>query len=451
MTDCSMPRIERLGEVSVQVFETDGLIGTAVAPAVLAYLFHRIEARFDGRPTLLIIDEGWLALDDADFAGQLREWLKTLRKKNASVVFATQSLADIDGSAIAPAIIESCPTRILLPNDRAIEPQIMAIYRRFGLNDRQIEILARATPKRDYYCQSRRGNRLFELGLGEVALAFTAASSKADQALIEQVLAEHGRDNFVSGWLKARDIAWAIDLIPQLASWRHPNEPPPSYRDRQRDRARRVRRSRAAAAQLVVFDPNNYAQNVLTAARALQQINNQIASLQNQAQMLINQAKNLATLPFSSLLQLEQSIQRTQQLLAQAQRIAYDIQQIDRAFSTTYAPASSSLSDQALIANAQSRWQNAVAGLQDAMRMQATVVGNLDTNRTQMSALVTCEPGRDRGAAGEPGRQSASRTAGTATCRSHGNRRGSRARAEPGVSPSARPLKTRAGNNCDVS
>ena len=208
---------ERLGTSSVQVFETDGLIGTAVAPAVLSYLFHRIEARFDGRPTLLIIDEGWLALDDADFAGKLREWLKTLRKKNASVVFATQSLADIDGSAIAPAIIESCPTRILLPNDRAIEPQIMAIYRRFGLNDRQIEILARAIPKRDYYCQSRRGNRLFELGLGEVALAFTAASSKADQALIDRVLTEHGQLGFVTGLLKARDLAWACDLIPQLA------------------------------------------------------------------------------------------------------------------------------------------------------------------------------------------------------------------------------------------
>ncbi|UPK28097.1 conjugal transfer protein TrbE [Bradyrhizobium sp. 195] len=208
---------ERLSEASVQVFETDGLIGTSVAPAVLAYLFHRIEDRFDGRPTLLIIDEGWLALDDADFAGKLREWLKTLRKKNASVVFATQSLADIDGSKLAPAVIESCPTRILLPNDRAIEPQIMAIYRRFGLNDRQIEILARATPKRDYYCQSRRGNRLFELGLGEIALAFAAASSKADQALVDRVLAEHGRDEFVNGWLKARDLGWACNLIPQLA------------------------------------------------------------------------------------------------------------------------------------------------------------------------------------------------------------------------------------------
>ena len=138
---------ERLGDADVQAFETEGLIGTGAAPAVLAYLFHRIEARLDGRPTLLIIDEGWLALDDPGFAAQLREWLKTLRKKNASVVFATQSLADIETSAIAPAIVESCPTRIFLPNERAIEPQITAIYRRFGLNDRQIEIIGRATPR----------------------------------------------------------------------------------------------------------------------------------------------------------------------------------------------------------------------------------------------------------------------------------------------------------------
>ena len=147
------------------------------------------------------------------------------------------------------------------------------------------------------------------------------------------------------------------------------------------------------SAQLVVFDPSNYAQNVLTATRALQQITNQITSLQNQAQMLINQARNLATLPFSSLLQLEQSILRTQQLLAQAQRIAYDIQQIDRAFATSYATASSSASSQALIANAQTRWQNSIAGLQDTMRVQATVVGNLNTNRTQMSALVGVSQG----------------------------------------------------------
>lgn len=209
---------ERIGEASVQAFETEGLIGTGAAPAVLAYLFHRIGDRLDGRPTLMIVDEGWLALDDADFAGQLREWLKTLRKKNASVVFATQSLSDIDGSDIAPAIIESCPTRLLLPNERAIEPQITAIYRRFGLNDRQIELLSRATPKRDYYCQSRRGNRMFELGLGEVALAFAAASSKTDQAAIDRLLAEHGREAFVPAWLEHRGAGWAVDLIPNLGN-----------------------------------------------------------------------------------------------------------------------------------------------------------------------------------------------------------------------------------------
>jgi P-type conjugative transfer protein TrbJ len=143
-----------------------------------------------------------------------------------------------------------------------------------------------------------------------------------------------------------------------------------------------------SSAQVVVFDPNNYAQNVLTAARALQQINNQITSLQNQAQMLINQARNLASLPYSSLQQLQSSIQRTQQLLTQAQRVAYDVQQIDTAFSSTYAPASASTSNQTLISNAQARWQTSVSALQDALRVQAGVVGNLDTNRTQMSALV---------------------------------------------------------------
>ena len=209
---------EHLGTATVQAFETEGLIGTDSAPAVLAYLFHRIEDRLDGSPTLIIIDEGWLALDDEGFSGQLREWLKTLRKKNASVIFATQSLSDIDGSAVAPAIIESCQTRLLLPNERAIEPQITAIYRRFGLNDRQIEIIARAMPKRDYYCQSRRGNRLFELGLSEIALALCAASSKTDQAAIAKIIDEHGQDGFLAAWLRFRGASWAADLIPNLTN-----------------------------------------------------------------------------------------------------------------------------------------------------------------------------------------------------------------------------------------
>jgi P-type conjugative transfer protein TrbJ len=148
-----------------------------------------------------------------------------------------------------------------------------------------------------------------------------------------------------------------------------------------------------AFAQWIVFDPNNFTQNVLTAARELQQVTNQITSLQNEAQMLINQARNLASLPYSSLQQLQSSIQRTQQLLAQAQNIAYNVQQIDHAFQTTYGGANASQSNQALIANAQQRWQNSVGGLQDALRVQAGVVGNLDTNRTATGALQATQAG----------------------------------------------------------
>ncbi len=205
---------EHLGSASVQAFETEGLVGAGSAAAVLSYLFHRIEDRLDGRPTLIMIDEGWLVLDSPAFAAQLRQWLKTLRKKNASVVFATQSLADIETSGIASAIIESCPTRLFLPSDRAGEPQIARIYERFGLNARQIEILSRATPKRDYYCQSRRGNRLFELGLGEVALAFVAASAKTDQLRIAQLMEDHGHAGFARAWLRHRGLVWAADLLP---------------------------------------------------------------------------------------------------------------------------------------------------------------------------------------------------------------------------------------------
>ena len=140
---------------------------------------------------------------------------------------------------------------------------------------------------------------------------------------------------------------------------------------------------------IIVFDPSNYAQNVLTAARTLEQITNQITSLQNEAQMLINQAKNLASLPYSALQTLQQNVQRTQQLLQQAQGIAFNVQQIDQMFAQKYGNVSMSASNQQMVAYARSRWQNTVGGLQDAMRVQAGVVGNIDTNRTQMSALVS--------------------------------------------------------------
>jgi type IV secretion system protein TrbE len=205
---------DRLALTQVQCFETETLMGQAGAVLpVLTYLFHRLEERFDGSPTLLVLDEAWLFLDNPLFAARIREWLKVLRKKNVAVVFATQSLADIAGSSIAPAIIESCPQRIFLPNDRAVEPQQRAAYEKFGLNERQVELIARATPKRDYYLQSQRGNRLFDLGLGRIALAFCGASDPASQRRIDRLLAEHGPDNFARRWLEARGLDWAAAAL----------------------------------------------------------------------------------------------------------------------------------------------------------------------------------------------------------------------------------------------
>jgi P-type conjugative transfer protein TrbJ len=145
-----------------------------------------------------------------------------------------------------------------------------------------------------------------------------------------------------------------------------------------------------ARAQMTVFDPSNYSQNVLTAARALEQVNNGIQSLQNQATSLINEARNLASLPYSALEPLQQAIGQTQQLLAQAQRIAYDVSSIDQAFTHAYPQTStSSTSSQQLLTDAQTRWQNSLAGFQDAMRVQAGVVQNLDRTRTEIGNLVS--------------------------------------------------------------
>ncbi|HUA23339.1 MAG TPA: conjugal transfer protein TrbE [Steroidobacteraceae bacterium] len=204
---------DRLGSADVQGFEMEELMHSKAAVlAVLHYLFQRFEERFDGAPTLLILDEAWLFLDDPVFASRIRQWLKTLRKKNVSVIFSTQSLADIRDSSIAPAIIESCASRIFLANPQATEPQIRTIYEGFGLNARQIAIVAQATPKRDYYYQSRLGNRIFDLDLGPVALAFAGASTQEDQRAIDAVAAKAGSGYFASAWLRHRGLDWAAEL-----------------------------------------------------------------------------------------------------------------------------------------------------------------------------------------------------------------------------------------------
>ncbi|PTD25487.1 P-type conjugative transfer protein TrbJ [Sphingomonas fennica] len=139
----------------------------------------------------------------------------------------------------------------------------------------------------------------------------------------------------------------------------------------------------------VVYDPTNYASNVLQAARALEQINNQIRQIQNQATSLVNEARNLASLPFSSLATLQAQMQQTRRLLGDAQRIAYDVRDIQNAFSSRYAGSALTGNAGQMVANANARWEDSVGAFQDALRVQAGVVGNLDGTRSSVDSLVT--------------------------------------------------------------
>ncbi len=207
----------RLSLSHFETYELETLMATpsAVAP-VLSALFHEIERQLDGRPTLLVLDEAWLFLGETGFAAKIREWLKTLRKKNAAVVFATQSLDDVARSSIASTLIESCPTQVFLPNPRALEPASADLYRLFGLNRRQLELVAWAAPKRAYYWRQPRGRRLFDLRLSGVALALCGASAPEDQTLIDDVLSRAGPDGFAREFLKAKGVHHVDDVFDAL-------------------------------------------------------------------------------------------------------------------------------------------------------------------------------------------------------------------------------------------
>lgn len=188
-------------EADFITFEMEDILNVnkAVVPT-LSYLFHRIETeKLNGRPTLLPLDECWIFLSHKTFAPKIREWLKVLRKKNASVVFATQSLSDIANSDILSAVLDSCYSRIYLANPTASEQK--ELYKTFGLNDREIEIIKYSTPKRQYYFKSVEGNRLFELGLSPLELSYVAASSYEDQEKCKE-LAHLSTEEFNKEWLK---------------------------------------------------------------------------------------------------------------------------------------------------------------------------------------------------------------------------------------------------------
>jgi type IV secretion system protein VirB4 len=201
-------KTDSLGDDMFQVFELEHLMQSGQSSArnvvpVLLYLFHRIEQRLDGRPTLLILDEAWTLIDNSLFAEKIRDWLKTLRKKNAAVVFATQSVSDVLAKPITAAILESCLTKILLPNPEARSTVSSAAYKQIGLSERQIDILSYAVPKRHYYYMSPQGQRLFDLGLGPTALSFIGASGKEDLATVRRLGAAFG-DDWPAEWLWQR-------------------------------------------------------------------------------------------------------------------------------------------------------------------------------------------------------------------------------------------------------
>ena len=205
-------------------FEMEELLRlkSAVGP-VLSYLFHRLDQRFDaGAPTLLILNEAWIYLDNEQMREKIKEWLKVVRKANVSVIFATQNISDFLKSSIADVIMETCMTKIYLPNPEAETPSVRLNYEMCGLNDKQISIIRNATPKRDYYLRTSEGTRLFQLALGPIGIAYCAATDKAMHPLLWELKTQHPFDtnSYNASYLRARstgasplNVGYAAEIL----------------------------------------------------------------------------------------------------------------------------------------------------------------------------------------------------------------------------------------------
>jgi type IV secretion system protein VirB4 len=209
---------DNLGLAEFTVFEIEELMNLApkYGLPILLYLFRRIERSLHGQPAAILLDEAWLMLGHEVFRPKLREWLKTLRKANCLVLMATQSLSDAVNSGILDVIAEATASKIFLPNPNARQEDATAVYRRFGLNTRQIEIIAAAVPKRHYYYVSERGRRLYELALGPLALAFVGVSDKDTVLEVKKCEARFG-SRWVEEWLRRRGLSLDNDRIQKAA------------------------------------------------------------------------------------------------------------------------------------------------------------------------------------------------------------------------------------------
>ena len=189
------------------VFEIESLMNLSnrFSSPILSYLFRRIEIALDGSPAAIILDEAWIMLRSPMFRAKIREWLKVLRRANCIVIMATQNLTDAANSEIFDDIVQSTATKIFLPNPAAREESVAAIYRQMGLNATQIDQVAKAIKKRQYYYSSEMGNRLYELELGPLALAVLAVSDKESIQQIKAFRTTHGH-GWLTAWLARSNI-----------------------------------------------------------------------------------------------------------------------------------------------------------------------------------------------------------------------------------------------------
>ena len=330
---------DSLGDGRMLAFETENLLqldDKAVIP-VLLYLFRRIEQRLDGSPTLVLLDEAWSYLQHELFRSRLKDWLKTMRRRNAVVVMATQQISDIANSQISDVVLENCPTKILLPNAESKNPGSREFYTRVGLNERELEILQASIPKQHYYVVSKLGRRLVNLGIGKVALSWVGVNGREERQIVESVM-DHYPGN-VAGRVAAAERTLTMGGLF-------------SVRSNVRFRKRRSRRRKCYAQGpdyygLVILsvqspqraDAGAFATEVtqlLNHAQLVMQYIRQGTQLANELNMYANMVRNTNALPAQTFGSVMNDLNALAGIVQGGQALAYSLGNLDQLFRQTY-------------------------------------------------------------------------------------------------------------------
>lgn len=209
-------QVDGLDDATFRVFEIEHLLrlDAKIFIPTMSYIIQRFIVSLDGKPAMLVIDEAWTLLKDEDMRKQVEEWFRVLAKANCIVILATQSLTDAVSSGFLPLLVESCATKVFLPNPEAKNPNIASVYREFGFSDTELDIIANATRQRQYYVNSFDGKRLIDLGLGPLTLSFVGASSKEDVNNMRSLSEQYG-DKWPLEWTKRRDCSTILSEVYQ--------------------------------------------------------------------------------------------------------------------------------------------------------------------------------------------------------------------------------------------